>query len=718
VSLSGSSAVGAAGEVVSPPGNRSRATSRLAPLFRRAGWPVAATGCLAIVTLLVFYRQLFQYWTFPWDFLGTYSTTPAYVAATVGHGHFLSWSPFVASGFPVSVNPQAELYFPGWWLAGILNIPLTLGAVTDVQVVHVLFGSIGMLALARARKLGWPWALAAAMAYLFFGGFYGESEHADIFRGFAYLPWLLWSLTPPSGERWWRLAALPPLIWLIVSGAYPGQLVSFGIIGAIYLAVAMRASGRALWQRYRGALILAVASAGAVCVAVDLPYLLANHAHELYRAELPTAAVRAGESTTPLDFLGLYLNPFAWQYDGTVTSWAIGVPVLIGLACIRRSAWRRHRPLLIAGLVGLALAMTPKIGFIGHAMASLSFLFPSRFPAADYKAVVAIAAIVLAVESWSEIASRRRKLPLAAVVGAVVLGIGALIAPTNWAPATEAPALLAIVIVATAALALLRPKPALLVSVLLTLIVVDGVREIRDDKLKGQDSSWQVVPADAIANRDLNAFIRKLPQLAVASVPSRPARVRPAESLSVAPTGSNSDAAGWVADGYHLVDYSGTIESVLRRAERSPTWRAQLLAPWRAYVFPCSSVGCTGSVRLPNPSGWRVSPSVHTVAYGAEGITYDVDVHQPVLMVENELALKGWQSNSPHARLVNAGIPLRAWRLAPGRYQFTATYHQAGRGLQELAVVAALLLWLGAGAWIYRRPRLPISARKVSYSRM
>ncbi len=224
--------------------------------------PVVAVGLLVVLTLLVFARQLFLHWTFPWDFLGAYSTAPAFVAATFGSGHPLSWSPFVASGFPVDVDPQAGVYFPVWWIFGALGIPLNLTAATVVQVVHVCFGAAGVLALARVRRLGWPWATAAAVAYLFFGGFYGQSEHADIFRGFAYMPWLFWALTPPTpGRRWMRLGAVPLLAWFVASGAYPGQLASFAIVGVVYLGVSLASYPRDDSGATFGALVLAVARA-------------------------------------------------------------------------------------------------------------------------------------------------------------------------------------------------------------------------------------------------------------------------------------------------------------------------------------------------------------------------------------------------------------------------------------------------------------------------
>src|SRR5205807_1101886 len=151
----------------------------------------------------------------------------------------------------------------------------------------------------RARRLEWPWAAVAALAFLFFGGFYGQAEHADIFRGFAYLPWLLWALTPPAGgRRWTRLIVIPLMAWLIVSGAYPGQAVSFAVIGAVYLVVALRGAG--VWPRYRVALLLALAASAAICLADMLPYLLAQ-GHDLIRLGQPTAPIRAQRAIGPVD---------------------------------------------------------------------------------------------------------------------------------------------------------------------------------------------------------------------------------------------------------------------------------------------------------------------------------------------------------------------------------------------------------------------------------
>ena len=671
-------------------------------------------GFLATVTVLIFWQQLFDHWTFPWDFVGAYTTTPAFVAASVGGGHFPAWSPYIASGFPIDVDPQAGLYFPGWWLLGGLDIPATLRVLTAVQVAHVLFGSVGVLALARVRRLGWSWAAVAAVTYLLFGGFYGEAEHSDIIRGFAYLPWLLWALTPPSEDRrWLRLATVPLLAWLIVSAAYPGQIVSFGLTGFVYIGVTIWSEGWELWQRYRLALVLAVVSAGAVAIAVLLPYLRAEQAHELYRVFEPTAAVRAGASIAPRDLLGLYLNNFAWTYDGTVTSWAVGIPVLIGLFCVRLGTLRRQAPLAASGIVALVLAMTPKIGVIGRTMVSIRPLFSSRFPAAEYKAVVAIAMVIVAADAWSQIATEQRKMFWRAILAGTIVVIGALLAPSTYGPATRELWLVIAVALAACGLVLVRMPARLLVSLLMVLVIIDGVREVYDYRLLGHISPWRTTPVEAAPYRARDVAVRELSTSLKQAPATRPARVPPYAPLSTAPTGSDPDATGWIANGYHVIDYGGTIERTLWRAEHNPAWLSLLLATWHGYTFPCAVVGCeSGAVRLPSASTWHPSPSIQTTSYGEEDIVYSVNISQPELLIENELAIRGWSTKSPHVASVDAGIPLRAWRLSPGRYKFVASFQEPDRWLQWVALALGLVSLLACARLVYGRSVVHLMKRR------
>ena len=662
--------------------------------------PVLALAWLTALTLAVFHHQIFEHWTFPWDFIGDYSSSPAFVATTIGSGHPLAWSPFVASGFPVDVDLQAGIYFPVWWVFGALHVPLTLPAVTDIQVAHVLAGSVGTLLLARARRLTWPWAAAAATAYLLFGGFYGQAEHADYVRGFAYLPWLLWCLTPSAtGAPWRRLLALPPVGWLIATGAYPGQLISMSILGVVYVLASLLAVDPTERRRHCLALALAAIAAGATCVAVLLPYLLSEH--DLVRTIVPTAAIRAAWALGPSDLLGSYLSTFAWNPDGTITSWAVALPILVGLGLFTATSLRRQLPVAASGAVALVLAMAPKIGLVGRAMVALGPVFTSsRFPAADYKAGIALAVILLSVDGWSLLPRQHLDhRTLGVVVMACLLFAGAQIASSTYAPPTRTMWLLAAVLVAAVVLSIARPRPTVLAVLLIALIAVDGFREVRDYRSGGTTSSWLAYPSEEAPYYARDVYIRALPVRLWKSPARRPARVAPSPI-------DYPDAAGWDADAYHVSDYGGTVERALWQAEQNPVMLSLLLKPWDAYVFPCSGGWCAAkSVRLPPPNRWRPSPSVWTLSYGPGRIVYEAHLAQPSLMVENESAIGGWHSSNTRARIVSTSLPFRTWSLAAGDYRFVAVYRQPGRSLQDLALIAALLSWGACGVITYRRHR-------------
>jgi hypothetical protein len=78
-----------------------------------------------------------------------------------------------------------------------------------------------------------------------------------------------------------------------------------------------------------------------------------------------------------------------------------------------------------------------------------------------------------------------------------------------------------------------------------------------------------------------------------------------------------------------------------------------------------------------------------------------------MLLVENELAVDGWHTNTTQVNAVNASIPLRAWTLSPGRYRFTTTFQEPGRSLQYIALAVTLIAWLGCILMLVANPFSP-----------
>src|SRR6202035_300407 len=155
------------------------------------------------------------------------------------------------------------------------------------------------------------------------------------------------------------------------------------------------------------------------------------------------------------------------------------------------------------------------------------------------------------------------------LAGCVLVG-GVLLVPRTHAQPTRELWLVLAVVLASAGLALIRPPARVLASLLVILIVIDGVREINDYRLAGVHSPWQASPPALAYFRARDGVVRDLQELLERTPASRPARVpaaRPPEP----------DASGWLADAYHENDYDPTIERALWRAKNNPAWLALLL---------------------------------------------------------------------------------------------------------------------------------------------
>src|SRR5207302_1784134 len=102
--------------------------------------------------------------------------------------------------------------------------------------------------------------------------------------------------------------------------------------------------------------------------------------------------------------------------------------------------------------------------------------FPSRFPATDYKAMIAVPLLIIAAEGWrrqAQAGSARFSVPLAA--GALLIA-GVFLAPNTTSAGPTQAAWLVIVVVVLSVLIMglaVRTPPTALVAALLALIIID-----------------------------------------------------------------------------------------------------------------------------------------------------------------------------------------------------------------------------------------------------
>jgi hypothetical protein len=157
----------------------------------RARW----LDVLALIglNLLIFSGSYSGAETFPFDFGGTYYALPAYWIASISHGEWPGWVPYLGMGYPFAAQPQSGFFYPVFWLFAALRLPYTLQLASAVQALHVAAGALGMYLLAGRVYVSRPVALVAGSAWMLFGGFYSNAQHPDIVRAFSLLPWLVWA---------------------------------------------------------------------------------------------------------------------------------------------------------------------------------------------------------------------------------------------------------------------------------------------------------------------------------------------------------------------------------------------------------------------------------------------------------------------------------------------------------------------------------------------
>src|SRR5205814_497468 len=127
----------------------------------RRAWARTLAVFIAITSLVywplwrgdvLFFRDLTR-WIFPARW---------FVRTTLARGQSPLWNPDVGLGFAVMGDPLYGLFYP---LNLLYSVGPTAWAVTAVSFLHLLLGGAGMLALARALRVGWAGSLVTGLAW-------------------------------------------------------------------------------------------------------------------------------------------------------------------------------------------------------------------------------------------------------------------------------------------------------------------------------------------------------------------------------------------------------------------------------------------------------------------------------------------------------------------------------------------------------------------------
>lgn len=659
--------------------------SRQQVVSRRALWlGLAFVMVLAGQNLLYFSRHYFLGWSVPWDFLATYHAVPQFWIEAARLKIDSAWVPFQAMGYPLYMNLQSGIYYPPFWLFVAANRPYTAEAAVVMQGLHVLFGAMGAGLCARLLGMRWSLALLAGVFYQGFGGFYSNASHSDIVRAYALLPWVFAPVLSP-----WRrspllvlsIALLPLWVYALCTGGYPGNMIAQLFVVGVVVVVRAGRNFRDKGQRSYAFLVALATLAGVLLAGASLVPAMMDRTHIQRAVDLGGTVQHQFAAWSELIVaLVMRTEQNYFRDDPTMRSWFISVPV-VALLCMRVCLGRPRATAGWALVCMLALGMATGV-FHWLAAAVLPPLGFSRFPMADYKGPVALAAVILAVESLQLLSSGVRPQPrwryawlaiLLAYMGVCVLALSL----NSWPP-VELDLLLGVLVATAFLLAAAqrrRNAPPWLLAALAAVAMGD----------------WARVHWDAayFHSRDAKAWLEnRIGTLDSArhSLSARlatPPACRPARIEVAATDVEHIPWRGYYTGEYLSQDYSAAENlKQLQRIRSNPSLYAFGLRAWYASFIP-EAGRVTPEQMLALPPA-----TMQCLHYGTTRVEYRVYLSRPATVVENEAYWPGWTAEIDGKRIVATETNgFRTWSLPAGRYRMISTFRQPWR-LQGLLVSA------------------------------
>lgn len=669
---------------------------------------------LAAQNLVIFYNHYLHDYGFPWDFPQGYFGIVVYWTSLVSKGYFPTWIPFAQMGYPMEFLFQSGMHYPPFWLFPLLKIQYDLYAAVIFQTVHVFLGAVGMFLFLRLTIKSASYALVGAIAFQFFGGFYSNSEHADIVRAFALVPWFFFAAYISDDLKIHvRHLILPALVLLMATGGYPGNLMSTILILGIYVLaqwLSLLLSGANHMK------LLSIASAYILLAAIGVGLSFFHlgpglfYQDYLYRTEQTLTYMGLGPEFLP----GLFLNNNVFDSEISMTSTYITLPMLLLAAFPTRKAILQWRPMILVGLVALVMVAGPKSGFWYLLTKILPPLKLSRFPASDYKIFVAVVLIFFGVLglkallerelTWKEfiirlgfatfwivqmlytvfyaqsLVSGWRNIPqlieTLRILGITVLVLGAIFYwPRGWHAYIN-----------------------LNILVLITLLAVDAYRVLPNM------ITWQAENISQFYEQKkwpLEEGGRLMaPKWLMAWPSQRPERFVKENKHEYA-------WEGYITGRYILNDKVPYVLQAPHEVAEQPVYLDYMIRPWTPLFFDPLSDSQNG-LDIPVRSfksrlaGFQPKSFdlVSPIEYGINTVTYAVNLDRPTTMVENEIYFPGWTAllykEDEMVEIVafpTNGI-FRSWQLPAGQYKMVASFEFPNIWVFRIVSIGFFLLYL------------------------
>jgi hypothetical protein len=371
---------------------------------------IAAIALLLVVEAAAFIRLLVvdpdgvPHRLIPWDFRSLGAPWLIYGWDAIRAGFAPLWCPYVAAGAPYFLNPQSQVYSPLAIVIGTV-FGYSVRGVQIHSVLMMMIGGIGAYGLAYQMWRHRVGALFAGLAFELSALLFCHLEHISILSAFALIPWFFLALAMAQEARSrWGLPLLAFVIYWLLTSGYPGvniMVMAWGgaLVVAQVVAQTTASTRKALLLRHAWAWLVGIGMA-----AVNwLPFLL--HRSDVTRGSgiSVDAALDPSGSLAPRHLLDLFISflithPLPGKStDLSMRGLYCGV-VAIVLAVVFAVNARGWRVLLLAGSAVFAFLMACGGNFFVRV--ALHTVLPvfnySRFPAADSRAFVVLALVVMA----------------------------------------------------------------------------------------------------------------------------------------------------------------------------------------------------------------------------------------------------------------------------------------------------------------------------------
>lgn len=668
--------------------------------LRAVAWRVWPVLLLCVINFATFSSHYAGATTFPWDFVGGYH---AQAFGWFDNGSIFSpptWFPWTSMGFPAFLALQSGAWYLPLAALHAIGVTYTVHVATVLQVLHVLFGAVGIYLLARRLGGSVVVALIVAIGYHYSSTFYSNQEHVDIIRAAAWIPWLLYALHPTSfaRTRWNPLIAALILSQLLVAG-YPGNVVAAAYACVVW--VLMLASSEHGWQERRGYLgnvALAVASGILISMPKWLPLIL-NGSSGIKLEHLPSGPFVASywlTLLTPYDVGALLTG------DRTMRS------LWLPLTCIWGAAYASWRCGIVRiGIVFVAMAIfmgmvVPELGFLSRRLPGMQL---SRFPLSDWRPVLQLGFIFVSLNGWTRLLGRQCSLTRSVLGSTAVLGLGTGLVLAAICFGFEATLLARVLVIlfVLAALTICLPvcwssstRPDLFLICMSVMLIGVTAGDGYQYQMS-QPVPWRAEWNSQVKLETLGAGIDEMMQTpeSGAVVVRRPRRMLLGEGAAGALAQRNSSLYNrcWYGHSYCVFGYDNLRMSVPHAMFTNAVSQVggdallQFAArPQQLLVIDADSADVVPALSTGDEAAVIGDSNGVTAAferYGASSVRYQVTASRDVRIVENEIGWPGWKVNFCDGNRCSGDVDttltsqgLRTWNLKRGTW--TVKLHFVG----------------------------------------